>query len=48
MIHPKPSNIALQIENEQQFISYLDICAMYETEPSMLGFAQHLVESYGH
>ena len=44
----KPSEAALRIENEEQFDTYLNMCAMYETEPSMLGFAQHLVESYDH
>ena len=33
-------------ELTEQIFSYLDICAMYETEPTVLKFAQHLVESY--
>lgn len=33
-------------EIQEQIVSYVDICAMYETTPSVLGFAQHLKESY--
>ena len=37
---------ALVREINEQFQSYTQICAMYETQPSILGFAQHLKESY--
>ena len=33
-------------ELTEQIYSFLDICAMYETEPTVLKFAQHLKESY--
>jgi len=41
-----PSDTEIAVEIEQQVYSYLDLCAMYETKPSILGFAQHLRESY--
>ena len=40
----KESELATEIE--QQIWAYLDLCAMYETVPSILGFANHLEESY--
>ena len=42
----KQSESALITELEQQIFSYMDLCAMYETTPSVLGFANHLEESY--
>jgi len=40
------SETEIAVEIEQQVYSYLDLCAMYETTPSVLGFANHLEESY--
>jgi len=40
------SESEIVVEIEQQIYSYLDLCAMYETKPSVLGFAAHLEESY--
>ena len=40
------SESEIVVEIEQQIYSYLDLCAMYETEPSVLGFAEHLNQSY--
>jgi hypothetical protein len=34
------------VEIEQQIYSFLDLCAKYETKPTVLGFAEHLKESY--
>jgi hypothetical protein len=34
------------VEIEQQIYSFLDLCAKYETTPTVLGFAEHLKESY--
>jgi len=42
----KQSESELITELEQQIFSYMDICAMYETTPTPLGYAQHLKESY--
>jgi len=42
----KQSDTEIAVEIEQQVYAYLDLCAMYETVPSVLGFAQHLKESY--
>ncbi|MCW2763636.1 MAG: hypothetical protein JWR85_3837 [Marmoricola sp.] len=36
----------LVTEIEAQIYRYLDLCAMWEREPSILGFSQHLMESY--
>jgi len=36
----------IAVEIEQQVFSYLDLCAQYEKKPSILGFADHLFESY--
>jgi hypothetical protein len=33
-------------ELDEQIHSYIDICAMYEKTPSVLGFADFLVEAY--
>lgn len=33
-------------EITEQVYSYLDLCAGFETTPSILAFAQHLKESY--
>ena len=40
------SDTELAKELTEQIYSFLDICAMYETEPTVLKFVQHLVESY--
>jgi hypothetical protein len=40
----KDSEIYLEVE--EQIWSYLDLCAMYEKTPSVLGFAEHLKEAY--
>jgi len=42
----KQSESELITELEQQIFSYVEICAMNESTPSALGFAQHLKESY--
>jgi len=42
----KLTDTQLAVEIEQQIFSYLYLCAMYETQPSILGFANHLEESY--
>lgn len=34
------------VEMEQQVFSFIELSAMYETTPSPLAFAQHLIESY--
>ena len=36
----------IKSELEEQIQSYLELCAMYEKTPSVLAFAQHLIESY--
>lgn len=40
----QPTELSKEIE--EQIWSYLDICAMYEKTPSVLGFAEHLKEAY--
>lgn len=36
----------LSKEIDEQFWSYVELCAMYEKTPSVLGFAEHLKEAY--
>jgi len=42
----RQSEAEIAVEIEQAVFSYLDLAAMYEDIPSVLGFAQHLKESY--
>ncbi|MDB5422571.1 MAG: hypothetical protein JWR59_2518 [Brevundimonas sp.] len=42
----KQSETEIAVEIEQQVFAYFDLCANFETVPSVLGFAQHLKESY--
>lgn len=41
------SDTQLSKEIEEQFWSYIELCHMYEKRPSMVGFAEHIKESYG-
>lgn len=36
----------LTAELIEQIASYIDICAMYEVDPTVRGYADHLSESY--
>jgi hypothetical protein len=40
------SEVEFTKEIEEQTFTYLDLCAMYEKTPSVLGFSQHLHEAY--
>ena len=40
------SDTEIHKDIEEQFYSYLELCAMYEKTPSVLGFAEHLHEAY--
>jgi hypothetical protein len=34
------------VEIQDQIFPYLELCAHYETTPTVLGFSKHLSESY--
>jgi hypothetical protein len=40
------SEVEFTKEIEEQTFTYLELCAMYEKTPSVLGFAEHLWDAY--